>query len=171
MDLKSCIREVPDYPKPGILFYDISTLIGNGAAWRHAVDRLCAAVEGFGADRLAGIEARGFLISAPVAARLGIGFTMLRKPGKLPGRVISHRYELEYGSDTIEIQADAVQPGERVVVVDDLLATGGTCGAGIRLLREVGADVPGAVCLVELAFLGGRARLDAPVESLVVYRD
>ena len=169
MDLKSCIRTIPDYPRPGILFYDISTLIGNGVAWRYAVDRLCEAVEEFGADRLAGIEARGFLISAPVAARLGIGFTMLRKEGKLPGEVVSHRYDLEYGTDTIEIQADAVRPGERVVVVDDLLATGGTCGAGIDLLRGIGADVRGAVCLVELAFLGGRARLDTPVVSLVVY--
>ena len=169
MDLKSCIRTIPDYPKPGILFYDISTLIGNGNAWCHAVDRLCEAVEAFGADRLAGIEARGFLVSAPVADRLGIGFTMLRKQGKLPGAVVSYRYDLEYGADTIEIQADAIRPGERVVVVDDLLATGGTFGAGIELLRRIGADVRGAVCLVELGFLGGRQRLDAPVTSLVVY--
>ena len=133
------------------------------------MDRLSEAVEGFGADRLAGIEARGFLVSAPVADRLGIGFTMLRKRGKLPGNVVSHRYDLEYGTDAIEIQADAVRPGERVVVVDDLLATGGTFGAGIELLRRIGADVRGAVCIVELAFLGGRARIDAPVVSLVSY--
>ena len=133
------------------------------------MDRLSEAVEGFGADRLAGIEARGFLVSAPVADRLGIGFTMLRKRGKLPGDVVSHRYDLEYGTDAIEIQADAVRPGERVVVVDDLLATGGTFGAGIELLRRIGADVRGAVCIVELAFLGGRARIDAPVVSLVSY--
>ncbi len=171
MDLKSCIRTIPDYPKPGILFYDISTLIGNGEAWRHTVDRLTEAVRAFGADRLAGIEARGFLVSAPVADRLGIGFTMLRKQGKLPGEVVSHRYDLEYGADTIEIQADAIRPGERVVLVDDLLATGGTFGAGIELLRRVGADVRGAVCLVELGFLGGRRRIDAPVASLVVYDD
>ncbi len=133
------------------------------------MDRLCEAVEAFGADRLAGIEARGFLVSAPVADRLGIGFTMLRKQGKLPGAVVSHRYDLEYGEDVIEIQADAVRPGERVVVVDDLLATGGTFGAGIQLLRRIGADVRGAVCLVELGFLGGRQRIDAPVASLVVY--
>ena len=169
MALKSCIRTIPDYPKPGILFYDISTLIGDGKAWRYTVDRLCEAVEEFGADRLAGIEARGFLVSAPVADRLGIGFTMLRKHGKLPGDVVSHHYDLEYGTDTIEIQSDAVRPGERVVVVDDLLATGGTFGAGIDLLRRIGADVRGAVCIVELAFLGGRARIDAPVASLVVY--
>lgn len=133
------------------------------------MDQLCEAVEEFGADRLAGIEARGFLVSAPVADRLGIGFTMLRKHGKLPGDVVSHRYDLEYGTDTIEIQADAVRPGERVVVVDDLLATGGTFGAGIELLRRIGADVRGAVCIVELAFLGGRQRIDAPVVSLVSY--
>ena len=133
------------------------------------MDRLCEAVEGFGVDRLAGIEARGFLVSAPVADRLGIGFTMLRKHGKLPGDVVSHHYDLEYGTDTIEIQADAVRPGERVVVVDDLLATGGTFGAGIELLRRIGADVRGAVCIVELAFLGGRQRIDAPVISLVSY--
>jgi len=171
MDLKSRIRTVPDYPEPGILFYDISTLIGDGAAWRCAVDRLCEAVEGFGADRLAGLEARGFLVSAAVADRLGLGFTMLRKQGKLPGKTVSHRYTLEYGTDTIEIQADAVRPGERVVVMDDLLATGGTFGAGIDLLRSNGAEVSGAVCLVELAFLGGRARIDAPVTSILAYDD
>jgi adenine phosphoribosyltransferase len=120
-------------------------------------------------DILAGIESRGFLLAAPLALKLGCGFIMLRKRGKLPGKVIAHDYALEYGTDRLEIQADAVTPGQRVVIVDDLLATGGTMAAGIALLREVGAIVPAAATLMELTFLGGRARLDVPVESLVAY--
>ena len=172
MDLKSCIRNIPDYPKPGILFYDISTLIGNAAAWRETVNRLTRAVAAHGPDRLAGIEARGFLVAAPVADRLGLGFTMIRKPGKLPGAVVSERYDLEYGTDAVQIQENAVAPGERVVIVDDLLATGGTFSAASALLRRVGADVRGAVCIIELGALGGRARLGAmPLTSLVHYDD
>ena len=172
MDLKSCIRNIPDYPKPGILFYDISTLIGNAAAWRETVNRLTRAVAAHGPDRLAGIEARGFLVAAPVADRLGLGFTMIRKPGKLPGAVVSEQYDLEYGTDAVQIQENAVAPGERVVIVDDLLATGGTLSAAAALLRRVGADVRGAVCIIELGALGGRARLgDLPLTSLVHYDD
>ncbi len=168
-DIKPHIREVPDFPKPGILFYDISTLLAHADAWRQTVDALAAAVRPFKPDLLAGIESRGFLVAAPVALALGTGFIMMRKKGKLPGKTIRHEYQLEYGTDTIEIHDDAVKPGQRVVVLDDLLATGGTLSAGISLLRRVGGVVPGAACLIELTFLEGRKRLDVPVETLVKY--
>lgn len=169
MDLKAFIRSIPDYPRPGVLFYDLSTLIANAAAWKTALDRLTEAIARYEPDRLAGIEARGFLAAAPVADRLGLGLAMVRKHGKLPGDVVAHHYDLEYGTDTVEMQVDAVAPGERVVVVDDLLATGGTSAAAIELLRKLGADVCGAAFVVELAFLAGRARLDVPVASIVTY--
>jgi adenine phosphoribosyltransferase len=169
MDLKQHIRAVPDFPKPGILFYDISTLLANAAAWRTTVDRMAATLRGYRPDILAGIQSRGFLLAAPMALELQLGFVMIRKGGKLPGEVIAHEYDLEYGSDCIEIQADAVQPGQRVVVLDDLLATGGTLQAAIALLRRLGADVVAAGCIIELAFLKGRERIDVPVHSLVSY--
>ena len=169
MNLKDHIRAVPDFPKPGILFYDVSTLLQDADAWQVAMGRLARLVTQYQPDLLAGVESRGFLLAAPLALKLGCGFVMLRKPGKLPGRVVGHDYALEYGQDRLEIQADATKPGQRVVVVDDLLATGGTMAAGIALLREVGAQVPAAVALIELAFLGGRARLDVPFEALVSY--
>ena len=166
---KDHIRQIPDFPKPGILFYDISTLLQHPGAWRTAVDALAEAVARHEPDRLIGIESRGFLVAAPLADRLGLGFTMVRKKDKLPGATIGHEYALEYGTDTVEIQADAIAPGQRVVVLDDLLATGGTMNAAIALLRSVGADVRGAACIIELAFLGGRRRLDVPVDTLVSY--
>ena len=169
MDLKDHIRGIPDFPKPGILFYDISTLLRDADAWQVAMGRMARAVLPFQPDLLAGIESRGFLIAAPLALKLGCGFVMLRKRGKLPGATRGLDYALEYGTDRIEIQADAVSPGQRVVVVDDLLATGGTLAAGIALLRAAGAVVPAAAALIELAFLGGRARLDVPCEALVSY--
>jgi adenine phosphoribosyltransferase len=169
MDLKDHIRGVPDFPKPGILFYDISTLLRHADAWQVAMGRMAKAVRAYQPDLLAGVESRGFLIAAPLALKLGCGFVMLRKRGKLPGLTIALDYALEYGADRIEIQADAVEPGQRVVVVDDLLATGGTMAAGIRLLRDVGAVVPAAAALIELTFLGGRQRLDVPFEALVAY--
>jgi adenine phosphoribosyltransferase len=169
MDLRDHIRGVPDFPKPGIYFYDISTLLRHGEAWREAIDQLARVVRPHQPDLLAGIESRGFLVAAPLALRLGCGFVMLRKRGKLPGATIPYDYALEYGTDRIEIQADAVSAGQRVVVVDDLLATGGTMAAGIALLRKVGAVVPAAAALIELRFLGGRARLDVPFEALVGY--
>ncbi len=169
MDLKDHIRSVPDFPKPGILFYDISTLLRHPDAWQVAMGRMARCMRHYQPDLLAGIESRGFLLAAPLALKLGCGFVMLRKPGKLPGAVIGHDYALEYGSDRIEIQADAITPGQRVVVVDDLLATGGTLAAGIALLRQVGAVVPAATTLIELTFLQGRAKLDVPVEALVSY--
>jgi adenine phosphoribosyltransferase len=169
MDLKEHIAAIPDFPKPGILFYDISTLLRHADAWQVAMGRMARAVRAYHPDLLAGVESRGFLIAAPLALKLGCGFLMLRKRGKLPGRTIGLDYALEYGSDRIEIGAEAVQPGQRVVVVDDLLATGGTMAAGIALLRQVGAEVPAAAALIELSFLGGRARLDVPCDALVSY--
>ncbi len=169
MDLKDHIRGIPDFPKPGILFYDISTLLRHPDAWQVAMGRLANMVRAYHPQLLAGVESRGFLLAAPLALKLGCGFVMLRKPGKLPGEVVGLDYALEYGTDRIEIQADAVAPGTRVVVVDDLLATGGTMAAGIALLRRVGADVPAAAALIELSFLHGRAKLDVPFEALVSY--
>ncbi len=169
MDLKEYIRGIPDFPKPGILFYDISTLLRDADAWQVAMGRMAKAVRAYQPDMLAGIESRGFLIAAPLALKLGCGFIMLRKRGKLPGETVGLNYALEYGMDRIEVQADAVQRGQRVVVVDDLLATGGTMAAGINLLRELGAIVPAAAALIELTFLHGRGRLDIPCEALVSY--
>jgi adenine phosphoribosyltransferase len=171
MDLKDHIRGIPDFPKPGIMFLDISTLLRDADAWQVAMGRMARAVRAFQPDLVAGIESRGFLVAAPLALKLGCGFIMLRKPGKLPGPTIGLDYELEYGTDRIEIQSDAISAGQRVVVVDDLLATGGTMAAGIQLLRNVGAVVPAAATLIELTFLKGRSRLDVPVESLMSYDD
>lgn len=171
MDLKASIRAIPDFPKPGILFRDISTLLRHADAWQFAIEQLTGIVGPHRPTLLAGIESRGFLVAAPLALRLGCGFVMLRKRGKLPGAIVGLDYALEYGSDRIEIQADAVQCGDRVVVVDDLLATGGTLAAGIALLRQVGAEVPGAAALIELTMLRGRDRLDVPFTALVAYDD
>jgi adenine phosphoribosyltransferase len=169
MDLKQHIRGVPDFPKPGILFYDISTLLAHAEAWQATVRRLDQALKPHRPDLLIGIESRGFLVAAPLAYSLGCGFAMIRKHGKLPGATIPYTYDLEYGSDTLEIQADAIEPGQRVIVLDDLLATGGTLSAAIRLVRLVGGEPLAAACIIELAFLGGRERLDVPFISVVSY--
>ena len=169
MDLKQHIRSVPDFPKKGILFYDISTLLAHAQAWQATVDRLEKALMPHRPQLLVGIESRGFLVAAPLALALGIGFVMVRKRGKLPGATVPYTYALEYGTDTIEIQADAIAPGTRVVVLDDLLATGGTLEAAIGLCRKVGGDVVAAGCIIELTFLGGRQRLDVPFSSIVAY--
>jgi adenine phosphoribosyltransferase len=169
MDLKQHIRSIPDFPKPGILFYDISTLLAHAEAWQETVKRLDIALRPHHPDLLVGIESRGFLVAAPLAYSLGCGFVMVRKKGKLPGATIRYTYDLEYGSDTIEIQADALKPGQRVIVMDDLLATGGTLAAAIQLVRNVGGAVCAAACIIELNFLGGRARLDVPFTSMVAY--
>ena len=169
MNLKDHIRSVPDFPKPGILFYDISTLLAHPAAWKVTVDRLAEAIRPFKPDLLAGIESRGFLTAAPLALELGLGFIMVRKKGKLPGPTVPFTYDLEYGTDTVEIQEGAVAPGSRVVILDDLLATGGTLNAAVELLRKVGADVTGGACIMELSFLKGRDQLDIPFESLIQY--
>src|SRR5918993_4258433 len=145
MDLKAHIRQIPDFPKPGILFYDISTLLAHAGAWRETVDRVADAVRAYRPDLLAAIESRGFIFAAPVAYKLEVGFTMVRKVGKLPGSAVSHGYDLEYGSDTLQAAEGLVPAGSRVVLIDDLLATGGTGQATILLLRKVGAEVAGAV--------------------------
>ena len=169
MDLKQHIRSIPDFPRPGILFYDISTLLAHPAAWRATVTRLADALRPHQPDLLIGIESRGFLVAAPVAYELGRGFAMIRKQGKLPGKTVRHSYDLEYGSDTIEIQEDALAEGQRVVVVDDLLATGGTMRAAIDLIRQQGGLVTAAGCIIELSFLQGRNRIDVPVTAIVAY--
>src|SRR3954454_9265588 len=171
MNLKDHIRGIPDFPKPGILFYDISTLLRDADAWQVAMGRMARVVAPHLPDVVAGIESRGFLIAAPLALKLGCGFIMIRKKGKLPGETVGLNYALEYGEDRVEVQSDAVQAGQRVVVVDDLLATGGTMAAGIALLRQVGAVVPAAATLIELGALNGRARLDVPCEALVTYAE
>jgi adenine phosphoribosyltransferase len=169
MQIKDHIRQIPDFPKPGILFYDISTLLAHADAWQQTVRLLAEAVEPCRPDLLVGIESRGFLVAAPLAYKLRCGFVMVRKKGKLPGETIPYTYELEYGTDSVEIQADAIRPGQGVVVLDDLLATGGTMAASINLLRKVGADVRAAACIIELAFLNGRSKLTVPFHSIVSY--
>ena len=169
MDLKKHVRQIPDFPKPGINFFDISTLIGHPEAWRTATERMTALLQPWKPDVLAAIDARGFLVAAPVAIPLNCGVIMIRKSGKLPGKVKKHSYGLEYGTDIIEIQDDAVKPGQRVVILDDLLATGGTLVAAANLVRSSGGNIVGAACLIELAFLKGRAKLDMPFQALLSY--
>lgn len=171
MDLKDHIRGIPDFPKPGILFYDISTLLAHPSAWQACIHQLTEIVAPQKPDLLVGIESRGFLTAAPLALELGIGFAMIRKKGKLPGETIAYDYDLEYGTDTIEIQADAIEKGQKVVIMDDLLATGGTAAATARLLDQVGADVLSATFIIELTFLAGREKLDIPVDTLIAYDD
>ena len=169
LDLKQHIRSIPDFPKPGILFYDISTLLAHPKAWHTAIERLAELIRPHKPDVLAGIESRGFLLAAPLALALGTGFVMMRKQGKLPGTTVRHTYSLEYGTDTIEIQQDAVHKGSRVVLVDDLLATGGAMAAAVNLLETVGAVVPATAVIIELTFLEGRKKLTPPVETLLQY--
>jgi adenine phosphoribosyltransferase len=169
-DLRSFVRDVPDFPKPGILFRDLTPLMGHPAAFHETIERLAERTTRLEPAAIAAIESRGFIFGAAVAARLGLGFVPLRKPGKLPYRTRRSVYELEYGNDGIEIHEDALTHGARVVVLDDLLATGGTAAAAIRLARGLGAEVVGAIFVVELSALEGRTRLDGvPAEALIVY--
>jgi len=166
MDLKEHIRSIPDFPKPGILFYDIATLLAHPKAWKSCVDQLATAVAPHKPDLLVGIESRGFLTAAPLALELGCGFIMVRKKGKLPGKTVPYTYDLEYGTDTIEIQEDAIETGQRLVLLDDLLATGGTALAAARLVRRAGAELLGARFIVDLPELGGGQVLaDAGIEA------
>jgi adenine phosphoribosyltransferase len=169
MNLKDHIRSIPDFPKPGILFYDISTLLAHAKAWHETIERMATIARKHRPDVIAGIESRGFLLAAPLALALGTGFVMLRKKGKLPGITVRHTYALEYGTDTIEVQQDAFQKGARVLLVDDLLATGGTMAAAVTLLEGMGAVVPASACIIELTFLEGRKKLSVPVEALLQY--
>jgi len=160
-DLKSLIRSIPDHPKPGILFRDITTLLADGPAFRELIDRFVTRYRDERIDRVAGIEARGFILGGAVAERLGVGFVPIRKKGKLPAATIGHDYELEYGTDRVEIHRDAVAPGERVILIDDLIATGGTALAGLALLGRLEATVVEAGFVIDLPELGGRHRLEA----------
>lgn len=167
MDLASYLRDVPDFPKPGILFKDITPLLASPAAMRHAIDRL-ATLDVGRIDKVAAIESRGFLFGVPLALQLGVGFVPVRKPGKLPWKTNRVEYVLEYGTDAVEIHQDAIAAGDRVLLVDDLLATGGTLAAACQLVESCGGVIAAGACVVELAFLGGRRRL-APhrIETLV----
>ncbi len=170
MDYKALIREVPDFPKPGILFYDITTLLKDARAFRAVLDELAARYRGKKVEKIVGIESRGFILGGPLADRIGAGFVPVRKPGKLPADSFEVKYNLEYGSNSLAIHRDAVRMGERVLVVDDLLATGGTAAATVHLLRQLGAEIVGLAFLVELTSLKGRDKLDGcPVHSLISY--
>jgi adenine phosphoribosyltransferase len=172
MDLTSIIRTIPDYPKPGIMFRDITTLLADARAFRRAVDELVQPLAGAKVDKVAGIEARGFILGGAVAHQLSAGFIPLRKKGKLPHKTIAVEYALEYGQDSIEMHLDAVGHGERVFLVDDLIATGGTALAAVDLLRRGGAEVVGAAFVIDLPDLGGAARLreaGVPVSALAAF--
>jgi len=169
--LKSLIREVPDFPKPGIIFYDITTLLKNPAGLRYTVDALAAEFEGERVDAVLGVEARGFIFAPALAYHLEAGFVPVRKPRKLPAECASISYDLEYGQDTLEIHRDAVGNGHRVIIADDLLATGGTAKAVVDLVEKLGGKVVGLVFVVELEFLTGRAKLEGyDVRSLIKYQ-
>jgi adenine phosphoribosyltransferase len=166
------IRDVPDYPQPGVVFKDITPLLADPAAFGALVDALAAIAGRLGATKVVGLEARGFILAAPAAARAGLGFVPVRKAGKLPGKTLAQSYELEYGTAEIEVQTDAFAEGDRVLVIDDVLATGGTAEASLELIRRTGAAVVGVAVLLELGFLGGRERLapalgDAPLDALI----
>ena len=170
MNLKESIRIIPDFPKPGIQFIDITTMLKDGKAMTYAFDKLAEMVKDLEIDLLVGPEALGFLVGAPLAYKLGAGFVPVRKSGKLPGEVIEASYQLEYGQDTLEIHKDAITPGTKVLVVDDLLATGGTVWSTADLVRSLGGEIVGFAFLVELTFLKGRDKLgNYPVYSLLEY--
>jgi adenine phosphoribosyltransferase len=161
MDLRDAIRTIPDYPKPGIMFRDVTTLMGDARAFRMTIDLMVHPFAGTRIDKVAGIEARGFIIGGAIAHQLSIGFVPIRKKGKLPGKTMAQSYDLEYGQDVVEIHEDAVKPGENVLIVDDLIATGGTCEAGIKLIERAGGTVVGCSFIVDLPELGGRKRIEA----------
>ena len=171
-DLKSAIRTIPDYPKPGIMFRDITTLLGDARAFRRTVDELVQPWAGSKIDKVAGIEARGFILGGAVAHQVSAGFVPIRKKGKLPHTTVRIAYSLEYGIDEMEMHADAVQVGEKVILVDDLIATGGTAEGAVKLLRQIGANVVAACFIIDLPDLGGARRLaemEVPVRTLVAF--
>lgn len=170
MDYKSFIREVPDFPKPGILFYDITTLLKEPTCLRAVIDDLVQKYQGAGISKVVGIESRGFILGSPLAYHLNAGFVPVRKPGRLPADVFEVKYNLEYGSNSLAIHRDAIQEGESVLIVDDLLATGGTAAATVHLIRQLGGEIAGVSFLVELAGLNGRRKLDGcAIHSLITY--
>jgi adenine phosphoribosyltransferase len=159
MDLKQHIRHVPDFPKSGILFYDITTLLREPMGLKATIDLMATPYEGQGIDAVVGIESRGFILGAAVAERIGAGFIPIRKPGKLPAKAIKETYDLEYGKDALEIHADALTSGDRILIVDDVLATGGTAAAAAQLVKKLGGELYGLAFLIELLFLNGKAKL------------
>ncbi|MCF7674484.1 MAG: adenine phosphoribosyltransferase [Akkermansiaceae bacterium] len=168
--LRAAIRDVVDFPEPGIIFKDITPILGDAALFRRAIDLLCEATGGTQIDKVAGIDARGFIFASAVADRLGTGFVPIRKKGKLPWKTRQRAYALEYGEAVVELHEDAVKPGEKVLLVDDLLATGGTAAAAAALLEELGADLTGISFLIELSFLNGRTKLGPrPIHSILNY--
>ena len=172
MDFKTTIRTIPDYPKPGIVFRDITTLLGDARAFRRAVDELVQPWAGAKIDKVAGIEARGFIIGGAVAHQVSAGFVPIRKKGKLPHTTVRIAYSLEYGLDEMEVHEDAIVKGERVILVDDLIATGGTAEGAVKLLRQLGADVLAACFIIDLPELGGGdklRKLDVPVRTLIAF--
>ena len=170
MDIKSHIRSVPDFPKPGILFYDITTLLRDADGFKAAVDMMARPYVGQHIDVVVGIESRGFILGGPVAQSLGAGFIPIRKPGKLPSKSVRETYDLEYGTDALEIHEDAIERGQRVLIVDDVLATGGTARAAAQLVKTLGGELHGLSFLIELLFLDGRARLEGDsVYSVLQY--
>ncbi|THF83835.1 adenine phosphoribosyltransferase [Cohnella fermenti] len=170
MDFKEYIRVIPDFPQPGIRFKDITTLLKDGKAYQAAIDSLKELVADLKIDVVAGPEARGFVIGAPLALALGVGFVPIRKSGKLPGETIEASYDLEYGKDKLAVHKDAIAPGQRVLIADDLLATGGTIATASQLVRQLGGEIVGAAFLIELGYLDGRAKLtDIETRSLVQY--
>ena len=170
MDYKSYIREVPDFPKPGILFYDITTLLKDPACFRSIINDLTEKYKQSGISKIVGIESRGFILGSPLAYHLEAGFVPVRKPGKLPADVFEVKYHLEYGSNSLAIHRDAIQEGEPVLIVDDLLATGGTASATVHLIRQLGGEIAGVVFLVELLALQGREKLNGyDIHSLISY--
>ena len=171
-DLSAAIRSIPDYPKPGIIFRDITTLLGDARAFRRAVDEMVQPWAGMKIDKVAGIEARGFILGGAIAHQVSAGFIPIRKKGKLPHKRVSIAYSLEYGLDEMEMHEDAVTPGERVILVDDLIATGGTAEGAVKLLRQMGAEVLAACFVIDLPELGGAQKLrqmDVPVRTLITF--
>ncbi|MDB5053420.1 MAG: adenine phosphoribosyltransferase [Bacilli bacterium] len=170
MNFKEHIRVIPDFPQQGIRFKDITTLLNNGPAYKAAIDKLKEMVQDLKIDLIAGPEARGFVVGAPLAYALGVGFVPIRKSGKLPGDCIEADYALEYGKDKLAMHRDAIQPGQKVLIADDLLATGGTIATSINLIQQLGGDIIGSVFLIELMYLSGREKLNGlQVQSLIQY--
>ncbi|MFC5469476.1 adenine phosphoribosyltransferase [Cohnella suwonensis] len=170
MNFKDYIRVIPDFPQPGIRFKDITTLLKDGAAYRAAIDALKELVKEKQIDLIAGPEARGFVVGAPLALALGVGFVPIRKSGKLPGNTVEESYDLEYGKDKLAIHSDSITPGQKVLIADDLLATGGTIATSIKLIEQLGGEVVGATFLIELGYLDGREKLQGiDVSSLITY--
>ncbi|KXH87348.1 adenine phosphoribosyltransferase [Sporosarcina sp. HYO08] len=170
MDLKQFVTIVPDYPKKGITFKDITTIMDNGEAYKYATDEIVKYAKELEVDMIVGPEARGFIIGCPVAYALEIGFAPVRKPGKLPRETVQVEYDLEYGTDTLTIHKDAIKPGQRILIIDDLLATGGTIGATIELVEQLGGVVAGCAFIIELSYLNGREKIKGyEMRSLITY--